>query len=65
MNKIEVIEKEIAEIETRINDRELCMGTASTYSRVTGYWRPIENWNTGKRQEYMERLEYSLSLRPE
>lgn len=60
MNEVEVINKKIEEIELKMNDRELCMGTASTYSRITGYWRPIENWNAGKRQEYIERLEYSL-----
>ena len=25
------------------------------YSRVSGYYRPVENWNPGKRQEFSER----------
>ena len=25
------------------------------YSRVVGYFRPVHNWNAGKRQEYEER----------
>ena len=28
------------------------------YSRVVGYIRPVEQWNIGKKQEYMEREEY-------
>jgi hypothetical protein len=30
------IDKQIEEIEAKINDPELCMGSASTYSRITG-----------------------------
>ena len=30
------------------------------YSRVVGYIRPVCQWNTGKKQEYSERKEYSL-----
>uniref|UniRef100_A0A7V6CE18 Uncharacterized protein n=1 Tax=Thermodesulfobacterium geofontis TaxID=1295609 RepID=A0A7V6CE18_9BACT len=25
------------------------------YSRVVGYFRPIQNWNLGKQQEFRER----------
>ncbi|BAT71427.1 conserved hypothetical protein [Thermosulfidibacter takaii ABI70S6] len=25
------------------------------YSRVVGYYRPVSNWNIGKRQEFKER----------
>ncbi len=25
------------------------------YSRVVGYYRPVQNWNIGKRQEFKER----------
>lgn len=28
------------------------------YSRVVGYYRPIQNWNKGKRQEFKERKVY-------
>jgi hypothetical protein len=52
------IDEQIMEIEEKISDPELCFGTASTWSRITGYWRPIENWCAGKRQEYLERSEY-------
>jgi anaerobic ribonucleoside-triphosphate reductase len=25
------------------------------YSRVVGYFRPVQNWNIGKKQEFKER----------
>ncbi len=28
------------------------------YSRVVGYIRPVNQWNTGKKEEYFERKEY-------
>lgn len=28
------------------------------YSRVVGYYRPLHNWNKGKRQEYADRTEF-------
>lgn len=30
------------------------------YSRVVGYLRPTKQWNVGKQQEYLERLEYKV-----
>jgi hypothetical protein len=56
--EIEKIEEQIKEIIEKMNDENLCVGTASTWSRITGYWRPIENWCTGKKREYLERKEY-------
>ena len=35
-----------------------CGETAEVYSRITGYYRPVQNWNVGKAQEYRERREY-------
>ncbi len=32
------------------------------YSRVVGYYRPVQHWNIGKRQEFMERNTYDKSL---
>lgn len=34
--------------------------TCEVYSRVVGYIRPVNQWNVGKKQEYVEREEYSL-----
>jgi len=31
------------------------------YSRVCGYLRPVQQWNSGKQQEYKERKEYKNS----
>ncbi len=31
------------------------------YSRVVGYYRPVSNWNIGKRQEFKERKYVKVS----
>ena len=33
------------------------------YSRVVGYYRPIQNWNIGKKQEYFDRKTYDKTLK--
>src|SRR5574344_695600 len=38
----------------------ICGEDAEVYSRITGYYRPIQNWNDGKRQEYDDRQEYNI-----
>ncbi len=30
------------------------------YSRVVGYFRPVQNWNPGKQQEFRERKYYNI-----
>jgi len=35
-----------------------CGGDAEVYSRITGYYRPVRNWNDGKAQEFLDRKEY-------
>ncbi len=30
------------------------------YSRIVGYFRPIQNWNIGKKKEFEQRVEYDL-----
>ena len=37
-----------------------CGESAEVYSRITGYYRPVQNWNAGKTQEYKERKEYVI-----
>ncbi len=37
-----------------------CGESAEVYSRITGYYRPVQNWNNGKTQEYKERKEYNI-----
>ena len=38
-----------------------CGKPTEVYSRITGYYRPVANWNDGKSQEFKERKEYDLS----
>ncbi len=38
-----------------------CGEATETYSRITGYYRPVQNWNDGKVQEYKERKTYNIS----
>ncbi len=38
-----------------------CDKKAEVYSRITGYYRPVQNWNAGKTQEYKERCEYDIA----
>ncbi len=38
-----------------------CGGTTEVYSRITGYYRPVQNWNDGKTQEYKERKVYDIA----
>ncbi len=35
-----------------------CGQPAEVYSRITGYYRPVKNWNIGKSQEFKDRMEY-------
>ena len=35
-----------------------CGQKTEVYSRITGYYRPIQNWNDGKTAEYHNRKEY-------
>ena len=38
-----------------------CGEKAEVYSRITGYYRPVQNWNDGKSQEYKERKVYNIA----
>ncbi len=37
-----------------------CGERTEVYSRITGYYRPVQNWNAGKSQEYKNRLNYDI-----
>ncbi len=37
-----------------------CGEKTEVYSRITGYYRPVQNWNDGKLQEYANRKEYDI-----
>jgi len=38
----------------------ICGKKTEVYSRITGYYRPVQNWNDGKSQEFKDRLVYNL-----
>ncbi|MBR1890110.1 MAG: ribonucleoside triphosphate reductase [Clostridia bacterium] len=38
-----------------------CGKKTEVYSRITGYYRPVQNWNDGKTQEFKQRKEYELA----
>ena len=38
-----------------------CGKETEVYSRITGYYRPVKNWNDGKSQEYKERKTYDIA----
>lgn len=37
-----------------------CGRKTEVYSRITGYYRPVQNWNDGKAQEFRDRVEYNI-----
>ncbi len=37
-----------------------CGKTTEVYSRITGYYRPVQNWNDGKTQEFKDRKVYNI-----
>ncbi|MBQ4101352.1 MAG: ribonucleoside triphosphate reductase, partial [Oscillospiraceae bacterium] len=38
----------------------VCGNKAEVYSRITGYYRPVQNWNDGKSQEFADRKVYNI-----
>ena len=39
----------------------VCGKTTEVYSRITGYYRPVQNWNDGKREEFAARKVYDVA----
>lgn len=35
-----------------------CTKKPEVYSRIVGYFRPVQNWNEGKKAEFLDRKEY-------
>lgn len=62
MNRIEKIEGRIAELKKELEQVE---GTATeVYSRIVGYYRPVKNWNKGKREEFGRRRTFVSAEKP-
>ena len=38
----------------------ICGEKTEVYSRITGYYRPVQNWNDGKSQEFQDRKTYDI-----
>ena len=38
----------------------ICGGRTEVYSRITGYYRPVQNWNEGKTEEFKNRRTYDI-----
>ena len=38
----------------------ICKRKTEVYSRITGYYRPLQNWNDGKAQEFKDRKVYDV-----
>ena len=43
-----------------VSECPICKDRTEVYSRITGYYRPVQNWNDGKLQEYKHRKEYNI-----
>ena len=52
--------KEHGYIAGEANECPVCKQQTEVYSRITGYYRPVQNWNDGKLQEYNNRTEYEI-----
>ena len=37
-----------------------CGEKTEVFSRVVGYYRPVQNWNTGKKEEFKTRKTYCV-----
>ncbi len=58
MRKTTEIAVEIEKLKEELADVK---GTnTEVYTRIVGYYRPVQNWNSGKKEEYGERVEFSV-----
>jgi len=46
------------ELKKKTDEEKKCNKKCEVYSRVVGYYRPVQNWNNGKRAEFADRLEF-------
>ena len=40
--------------------KKQCSSPTEVYSRVVGYFRPVQNWNNGKKAEFRDRKPYDV-----
>lgn len=48
------------EEENEKKDVKICGEKTEVYSRVCGFYRPVNNYNKGKAQEFKDRQSYEL-----
>jgi ribonucleoside-triphosphate reductase len=48
-------------INGEVGDCPVCGEKTEIYSRITGYYRPVQNWNDGKVQEFEDRKVYTAN----
>ncbi|MDP8222192.1 MAG: anaerobic ribonucleoside-triphosphate reductase [Candidatus Lernaella stagnicola] len=39
----------------------MCQHKTEVYSRVVGYYRPVQQWNKGKQAEYKDRVTFKVA----
>jgi len=42
-----------------------CKCETEVYSRVVGYYRPVQQWNRGKQAEYKDRVPFKMKAGPD
>ncbi|RKX71865.1 hypothetical protein DRP43_02125 [candidate division TA06 bacterium] len=47
-------------IKEKIITKKVVKIPVETYSRVVGYFRPVKNWNKGKKEEFKMRKEFII-----
>jgi hypothetical protein len=43
-------------------EKQVCGRGCEIYSRITGYHRPLKNWNAGKQNEFTNRKCYKITV---
>lgn len=60
MKTIEQIDQQINELKEKLS---AVRGTdTEVYTRIVGYYRAVDNWNKGKKEEYFDRKEFDVNL---
>ena len=52
--------KEHGYITGEVYECPVCGAKTEVYSRITGYYRPVQNWNDGKSKEFKDRKVYDI-----
>lgn len=52
------------ELKMKDEEKKTCTAKTEVYSRVVGYFRPVQNWNEGKKEEFKRRQDYLIKCGP-